>query len=437
MANREDTAIRQSLTSLLPASKIRKLAEETGAVQRHRKVDIAAFVYALVFGFSVGSTRTIAGLRRTFERVTGTRLVASAFYDRFTEPLVRLLEQLVATSLAKLAKAKPKLRGAFERFREVLACDTSLLRLHNALEELYPSVFTHYMKASAKLCVVMNVIGRGAKTIKLAASSTHDLNTIEIGNWVRGRLLVFDLGYFRTDLFREIGLKGGYFLTRLKQHNNPLVLKSNRPEHRWMEDLKLTDALQYLITDTIDLDVEMYYVLRDGPRKGSHTLPARVVGVRDPESGELHLYVTNAPPTHLKAKHIAAIYAARWEIELLFRELKKYYRLEQTKSCNRHVVESLIYAAILTLLAARQLRRWLLTCYPKLKDRIPFDRWAILIETFAHDFLDILIGPRAIRLAIARRLKRVLLHEAVDPNIWRMHLIERSQKGTLLEHRNA
>jgi hypothetical protein len=437
MAKREDTSIRQNLTSLLPAAKIRRLAEETGAVQRRRKVDITAFVYALVFGFSTGSTRTIAGLRRSFERVTGIKLVPSAFYDRFTEPLVRLLERLVADSLTKLAQAKPKLRGAFERFREVLVCDTSLLRLHNALEELYPSVFTHYMRASAKLCVVMNVLGRGAKTIKLAAGSTHDLNTIEVGSWVRGRLLVFDLGYFRTELFREIGLHGGYFLTRLKKYNNPLILNSNRPEHNWMEGLKLTDALQYLSTDTIDLEVKLNYMLRNGPRKGSHTLPARVVGVRNPESGELHLYVTNAPSTHLKAKHIAAIYAARWEVELLFRELKKYYRLGQTKSCNRWVVESLIYAALLTLLVARQLRRWLVSFCPRKAARIPHDRWAILIETFAHDFLDILVGPRKIRLPLARRLKRLLLHEAVDPNLWRMHLIERAQNGTLVECRNA
>ncbi len=437
MAKREDTSIRQTLNSLLPAAKIRRLAAETGAVQRRRKVDIAAFVYSLVFGFSAGSTRTIAGLRRTFERATGTRLVASAFYDRFTEPLVRLLERLVAVSLTRLAKARPRMRGSFERFREVLLCDTSLLRLHNALEDLYPSVFTHYMKASVKLCVVMNAMGRGAKTIKLAAGSTHDLNTIEIGPWIRGRLLVFDLGYFRTELFREIGLRGGYYLTRLKKHNNPLIRSSNLPEHRWMEGWRLTDALQYLLTDTIDLDVELRYALRRGPRKGNHTLRARVVGVRAPDSGELHLYVTNAPSTHLEAKHVAAIYAARWEVELLFRELKKYYRMGQTTSCNRWVTESLIYAALLTLLVARQLRRWLLSFRPALADRIPYDRWAVLVETYSHDFLDILIGPRAIRLLLARRLKRLLLHESVDPNRWRMHLIERAQMGTLLERRNA
>jgi hypothetical protein len=30
---------------------------------------------------------------------------------------------------------------------------------------------------------------------------------------LRGRLLIFDLGYFRSELFREIGLCGGFYLS--------------------------------------------------------------------------------------------------------------------------------------------------------------------------------------------------------------------------------
>ena len=360
MAKREDTSIRESLTRLLPPVRIRRLAVETGAVKRRRKVDIVSFVYSLVLGFAVGGERSIAGLRRTFERAAGESLVPSAFYGRFTAPLVRLLERLVTEALSRLAARAQPMRGLFARFEEVLACDSTLLRLHNALEELYPSIWTHYMKASAKLSVVMNVVGRGAKSILISPGSTHDLGTMRCGAW-----------------------------------------------------------------------------LRHGPRKGSHTLIARVLGTRDPDSGELRLYVTNAPATHLEVRHVAAIYAARWEIELLFRELKKHYRLDQTRSRNRHMAEALIYASVLTLLLARRLRAWLLAHRPALAERLPLDRWAALVETFAHDILDILVGPREIQLVLARRLKRLLLHEAVDPNRWRMHLVERAQCGTLLERREC
>lgn len=435
MAKRDDTSIRQNISSILPPVKIRRLAVKTGAVKRRRKVDIVHFVYSLVLGFSAGSERTIAGLRRAFERSTGTKVVPSSFYDRFTASLVELLEQLVEAALERMDVKIHRMRGAFARFREVIACDSTLLRLHNALEDIYPSVWTHYMKASAKLTVVMNVVGRGAKTVLISPGSTHDLSTIKCGPWLRGRLLIFNLGYFRSELFREIGLHGGYYLSRLKKHNNPLVLASNLPAHRWTVGMRLTDVLEKLSSGTVDLDVELRYVLRRGPRKGCHTLKARVLGVRDCETGEFRLYVTNAPDTHLEAKHVAAVYAARWEVELLFRELKKYYRLGQTRSLNPHVVESLIYAALLTLLVARRLRRWIFGPRKDLAERAPYDRWAILVESYSRDILDILIGPPKVRLYLGRRLKSIFLHEAIDPNRWRIHLVERAENGVIEDNR--
>ncbi len=77
----------------------------------------------------------------------------SAFYGRFTAQLARLLEQLLHEVLARKAKSSPRLMGTFARFREVLAIDSTILRLHNALEVEFPSIWTNYMRASAKLNV--------------------------------------------------------------------------------------------------------------------------------------------------------------------------------------------------------------------------------------------------------------------------------------------
>jgi hypothetical protein len=406
-------------------------------VKRRRKVDIVALVYSLVFGFSVGSERSIAGLRRAYERATGTALVASAFYDRFTQPLARLIEQLVEEALGKLSARRPRLAGVFDGFREVLTCDGTIIRLHNALEADYPSIWTHYMRASARLHVVMNVVGRGAKTIRIAAGRTNELHLLECGRWLKGRLLIFDLAYFRTELFREIGLNGGYYLARLLPRNNPLILGSRHGMPRRMVGRRLKYALARMGGNTrgMDIDVELRYQLRRGPRRGDFTLPARIIGVRDPDSGELRLYVTNAPAELLDTRNVAAIYASRWEVELLFRELKTVYRLNEIPTRNRWVSECLIYSALLTLLVSRKLHRWLVSHRPGLKGRVPLDRFAVLLEAFSQDILDVLIGPRAIRQPLARRLKWLLLHEAIDPNRWRMHLTERAQMGTLDEHR--
>src|SRR5689334_13624681 len=87
MARRKAIGIRAVLTSLLPTRLLHRMASEAGVGQRRRKVKLSALFWTLVLGFGTGRERTLAGLRRAYERATGTTLVASAFYDRFTPQL--------------------------------------------------------------------------------------------------------------------------------------------------------------------------------------------------------------------------------------------------------------------------------------------------------------------------------------------------------------
>ena len=88
MARRKCIGVRETLTTLLPKTEIERLAHESGAVRRRRKVDASAMLWSVLLGFGTGRERTLAGVRRTYERVTGKSLVPSSFYDRFTEELV-------------------------------------------------------------------------------------------------------------------------------------------------------------------------------------------------------------------------------------------------------------------------------------------------------------------------------------------------------------
>jgi putative transposase len=71
-------------------------------VRRRRKVDVVALVYSLVLGFATGDRRTLAGLRRAYERVTGTCLAPSTFYDRFTPQLASVMKRLLAEVMERI-----------------------------------------------------------------------------------------------------------------------------------------------------------------------------------------------------------------------------------------------------------------------------------------------------------------------------------------------
>src|SRR4030042_1254777 len=117
MTLRHSTPTSSALNTLLPSSKIRNRARDTGTMQRMRKIDIVAFVWTLVLGFGDGSARTIAGLRRNFERSTGVHVVPSAFYDRFNRHLVNLLKSLVHDVIDQLIPPAHGIGGAMAMFR--------------------------------------------------------------------------------------------------------------------------------------------------------------------------------------------------------------------------------------------------------------------------------------------------------------------------------
>jgi IS4 transposase len=95
------------------------------------------------------------------------------------------------------------------------------------------------------------------------------------------------------------------------------------------------------------VEVEVHFRRRAyGSRRSGARLRLRLVGVRDTQTGDYHLYVTNIPAERLTATQIGAAYAARWQIELLFREMKSNYGLEEMPSRKKPIVETLLYASV-------------------------------------------------------------------------------------------
>ena len=171
MPKTKASALRREIASVICRRRILQLARKFQVVRRCRKVDVVALVAALTLGFGASRQRTLASLRRAYERSTGQTLAPSGFYGRLTSGLALLLKALVDEAMAKLQLGAPKLGHSLGRFQQVLVADGSLLRLHDGLARHFPSVWTNYMKASAKLHVVLNVSIRSAQSVQLTRGS--------------------------------------------------------------------------------------------------------------------------------------------------------------------------------------------------------------------------------------------------------------------------
>lgn len=433
MAKDVSSAIRGAFRKVLPETLINSMARATGAVKRQGKVKIYKFVCTLVLGFACGDKRTLAALRRSYEQTAGHTIEESAFYKRFTPNFVALMKGLLTHAFEGLMGVGRALQGPLAQFRDVLLTDSTVVRLHELLSKRFPACRTNHTKAALKAHVVMSVRGVGRSSIKVTAERDHDGPVFKVGPWVKDRLLLFDLGYFRYQLFDCIGRNRGFFLTRLKKNANPLIVAANRVHRGRAVDVvgkRLRDIVKGLKRDVLDVEVEVEFsrrVYAGRVRRARQVL--RVVGIKDTVTGEYHLYVTNIPADRLSAEDVGIVYSLRWQIELLFKELKTYFRLEDMPSAKAVIVEALLYSALLTLVVSRRILHVVRDHLRLADDRLPTQRWAAVFIAVAHDLLRIVTRRTAQTRNLLRDVTRLLLHEAVDPNRRRNGLLRAVETG--------
>jgi IS4 transposase len=431
--------IENVLNKMFSPEWLRDTAAKVGYVQRNRKIDPVTFFWVVVLGFGVGVQRTLASLRRAYETASAETLVPSSFYDRFNKGLIVFLKECLAHGIADLAShASLTLSDKLKGFKDLIVADGTIIRLHDKLAEQFPGARG---KAELKIHTAIGITGN-TKSIAIYSGKTADIKTMRIGSWVKDNILLFDLGYFKYELFSKIRRNDGYFVSRLKQSANPTivsVLRAHRGNTIDLAGKKLKDILPRLKREVIDVEVEVSFKSRaskakktekDGtfevyrPKGGASKLKEtfRLVGVLDGESKTYHLYLTNITPEQLPAEDVALLYRARWSIELVFKELKRLYQLDVISSGAPAVVESLVLVAMLTLVVSHRLLNHMRLLAPEKSARFTPLRWA---ESF-YSIAPVMMGRVLKAVGIDEDPLLLIIYfmgEGVDPNVNRKRLL--------------
>lgn len=396
MTERQCKAVATELRKLFPDSWIRREGRALGAWTRMRSLSIVPLFWTLTLGFCGPKRRTLAGLRRLLAVRTGISLSYSSFYERFNLGLARLLRSGVLLACQSLERTSQTARRLAKGIEDVLCIDSTVLRLRSKLRGEFKGTDTQNNGAAAKLHAVLSVARSSPKRVMLSAQSQSDLTPFRrLGSWVRSRLLLFDLGYYCYNLFVRIDERGGYFLTRVKATANPLIVGSFVRHRGRCIDLRgqqLQDVLGRVRRGFLDLEVELDFhrrAWRGWARPDRARF--RLVGVLNHQTRSYHLYLTNLESDEFSAEECAELYRLRWQVELLFLELKTHTRLDQLNSERTEVVQALLWASMLALLLSRSLLR---AAQKRLRagERIGLQSWAALFETLCPMLLEQLIG---------------------------------------------
>jgi len=374
--------IPKTLEKLFPATEISKLAEQTGFIKRERKIDANILLWTLVLGFGVGLQRTLAQLKRIYEDGKRTTICYSSWFERFDTKLVKFLKACVELALSQMADETNRTLGPkLDQFKDVVIQDSTVIRLHKALATRWPATRTKTVAAGVKVATLISVVANGPRTVAITGERTSEVKTVRIGPWIKDRIMLFDLGFFKFQLFARIIANGGFFVSRLKANANPVFVSSNKVHRGRAIDLvgkRWKEVEGSLKREVLDAEVTVPFKRRK--YAGSITkdeLPLRLVAIYNKDTRQYHVYVTNIPADVLSAEDLATLYRFRWEIEMLFKELKSKYALDVINTRKACIVEGLIWTAILTLIVSRNLFNLLQISVPQeQRSRYTPLRWA-------------------------------------------------------------
>ncbi|WP_237561214.1 IS4 family transposase [Halococcus sediminicola] len=432
-----DSVIEERLVKTFPNTRLRELARATGLIQRESgKLKADALFWSLAIGFLSGNYRTLEEFRQEYIDTFGGSLEYSSFHEWFMPSLCEFLREVLQRALEDLEHENDRLQGRFEQFREVFIADMTVITLYQSLFETFPGYGDDH--AGAKLHVVEAVSSGLPAEFSITDARTHEFTQLSTGPWVENALLLFDQAYFDYRTMDLIDTNGGWFLTRLKPNANPEItaeLRKWRGDAISLEGKQVQNILDDLHRDVIDVDGEVGFKRRIYNGTRSRAVETfRVVGVWNDEEERYHLYITNLPAENYCAADIAKLYQARWEVELLFRELKTTYGLDELNSGKPEVVEALILIGLLSLVVSRTLRELFIEIIEEQQDDdsddveasslLPRERWA---RAFGRRS-DRILRRVAKRLGYEPpKLVKSLLNDALNPNAHRISLLDEVQ----------
>jgi len=419
----------ETLVEMFSEEFLRNTARETGVVKRERKIDPVILFWVLTLGFGVRFLSAIRGLKRKYEEKAKTTLSISSFYDRFTPEMVDFLRRCVLHAIEFHAQETSRvLSDKLKRFKDLVIQDSTIIRLHASLAKIWPAARSKKVAAGVKVSCVVSAIANSPKSVQIFPERTSEAKILRLGPWLKDLILLIDLGYFKYLFFDRIDRYGGYFVSRRKGNANPLIVGVNR---KWRGNSigvvgkKLRDVLPRLKRGVLDVEVEVELKRRKYKGKqNTVTRRFRLVCVLNSESGKYHTYLTNIPVDILSAEDIAALYGARWEIELVFKELKSNYRMDQIPSKNPNIVKCLIWVAILTLMCSRRILRLIRNANPENANRYTHLRWAKVFTEQADRLLNEVLECMGLKLDMLT-LYDICIGQGRDPNDKRERLMER------------
>jgi len=341
----------------LPEERLEALGRKTSFIRRLRRVTPSLFVWAVVFSRFGSGRPAFERARHWFARLSGIELFPRPFQMRFkSAAAVKLMEAAFEQAVAPWRR-RPRLRHVLgKHFPDVVAWDTTAIQLDDTLRKHFKGLRT--TASQLKVLLGLSLFGLVPLSARLVAGnhSDHKLE-LPIELLQKGTLVLFDKGFVAYDRLRRLDAARMKYLCPMRIHAHAWITQVHAGPSRVRKALKnspsgvaLRDLLpkDKRIRKTWDVEVTV--------RPTAHHVERTPVSMRlvivPGRKGEQRPYLTNLD-TRWRPEALRELYRLRWQIELVFKELKQDLNLETVPTKDPHAAQVFIWASLIALTISR------------------------------------------------------------------------------------
>jgi hypothetical protein len=257
--------------------------------------------------------------------------------------------------------------GKIKKFRfknKLLSLDSSVISLCLAL---FPWAQFRRTKGAVKLHLLLDHDGYLPSFACISEGKKHDVHIARLLSLAPGSIIAMDRGYNDYRLFANWTREGIYFVTRLKDNADYLVLEQHPITAR----------------GNIVCDETIYFAAPAAQKKCP--FPLRRIVATDPDSGKSIVLLTNH--FEFAASTIGAIYKDRWQIELFFKALKQNLKVKTFVGTSENALHIQIWTALIAMLLVKFLK-FKATLNWSLSNLVAFLRWNLFTYRDLWDWLN-------------------------------------------------
>jgi IS4 transposase len=232
--------------------------------------------------------------------------------------------------------------------RQLYAKDTAVADLNQTIYaldsttidlclELFPWAKFRRTKAAVKLHTLIDLRGSIPTFIHITDGKVHDVNALDVLTPEPGAYYIMDRGYQDLERFHRLHLAGSFFVTRPRT----------------------TLLLRRIQSQPVDqtTGVRSDWVVMANGVKTTTAYPERLrrIRFRDVETKKTLIFITNdfVLPAHV----IAALYKARWQVELFFKWVKQHLRIKSFFGTSENAVKTQVWIAMSVYILIAILRK--------------------------------------------------------------------------------